>query len=225
VIDAGKAHGSKDMEINTAIRNRRSIRAFTGEAVSEAEIRDLLDVSRWAPSWANTQSITTFVVSGAALEAIKDAYRTKNASQTPREFDIPPPKPDWPAIYAARTRQLRAVRSAIEADKPGPSPIDFYGAPVVLFLAVDEALQPEYAAFDAGLLTQTLSLAAHARGLGTVIMAMAVGYPDVLRRVLEGSAGKRFIIGIALGHPDEKAPVNRFPRERASLDEQVSWVR
>jgi len=213
------------MEINSAIRSRRSIRAFTGEAVSEAELRDLLEVSRWAPSWANTQSITTFVVSGTALEAIKDGFHSKVASDAPRAFDITPPKPEWPPVYAGRTQRLRAARSALETGRAGPGPADFYGAPVVLFLAVDETLQPEYAAFDGGLLAQTLGLAAHGRGLGTVIMAMAVGYPDVLRRVLPGSSGKRFIIGIALGHPDNEAPVNRLPRERATLDEQVSWAR
>jgi nitroreductase len=94
----------------------------------------------------------------------------------------------------------------------------------MVFFAIDERLQCEYACFDAGLLVQTFCLAAHAKGLGTCIMAMAVAYPDVLHELLPQARDQRFVVGVALGVPDREAPVNRFERQRAGLDEWVSWM-
>ncbi len=43
------------LDVFEAIRNRRSIRAFTGEDVSEEEVERLIDAARWAPSAGNIQ--------------------------------------------------------------------------------------------------------------------------------------------------------------------------
>jgi len=45
-----------------AIRNRRSIRAYTGENVSEEEVERLIDAARWAPSAGNIQPWEFIVV-------------------------------------------------------------------------------------------------------------------------------------------------------------------
>jgi nitroreductase len=168
------------------------------------------------------------VVAGAALDRIKAAYRVRTERKAPRQFDIPPHQPDWPPHLRARTEQLMTTRrAATEAAAPAspPAPADFFGAPVVVFFAVDERLQAEYACFDTGLLVQTFCLAAHARSLGTCIMAMAVGYRDVLHEQIPQTNGQRFVVGVALGVPDREAPVNRFERQRAGLAELVTWVR
>ncbi|HPV42751.1 MAG TPA: nitroreductase family protein, partial [Spirochaetota bacterium] len=49
------------MELKEAILKRRSIRKFTDYQVTDAEIDELLEAARWAPSWANTQ-VWEFVV-------------------------------------------------------------------------------------------------------------------------------------------------------------------
>ena len=54
------------MEFDSVIRGRRSIRAYTGEAVPEELIREILDAARWAPSWRNTQAGNVWVLSGDA---------------------------------------------------------------------------------------------------------------------------------------------------------------
>ncbi len=216
------------MDLETAIRSRRSVRQFTDEPVPEEVIRELLDAARWAPSWANTQCWGLFVVTGATLDRIKTAYRARAESKAERQFDIPPHKPDWPPQLRARTQQLMATRQAateVAAPAPLPALADFFGAPCVVFFAVDERLQAEYACFDTGLLVQTFCLAAHDRGLGTCIMAMAVGYPDVLHELIPPAHGQRFVVGVALGVPDRDAPVNRFERQRAGLEELVTWVK
>lgn len=41
--------------VSDLIRNRRSVRSFSGEPVSEAKIRSLFEATRWAPSSTNEQ--------------------------------------------------------------------------------------------------------------------------------------------------------------------------
>ena len=43
------------MDVFKAIKNRRSIRAFTDEPVTDEEIEKLIDAARWAPSAGNIQ--------------------------------------------------------------------------------------------------------------------------------------------------------------------------
>jgi nitroreductase len=43
------------LDVFDAIRSRRSVRAFTREAVFDSEIEKLLDAARWAPSAGNIQ--------------------------------------------------------------------------------------------------------------------------------------------------------------------------
>ena len=214
------------MDLETAIRGRRSIRVFTPDTVPEQTIVDILDLARWAPSWANTQGWNVFVVTGGTLERMKGAFRERWAANAERSFEIARPRPDWPPELAARMKQLIAARApSSQAGPPTPGITDFFGAPCLLLLAIDERLEPEYACFDAGLLVQTICLAAHAKGLGTCIMAMAVGYPDVLHAFVPAAAGKRFVVGVAVGVPDLESPVNRFDRQRAALTELVSFRR
>jgi nitroreductase len=214
------------MDLETAIRDRRSVRKFTAEPIPRETIRDLLDVARWSPSWANTQCWRIFVVVDDALDGIKAAFRTRLESKAERRFDLAPHRPDWPPYLRARTQRLLETRqSALGGDAAGPAPSseDLFGAPSLILFAIDERLQPEYACFDTGLIVQTFCLAAHARGLGTCIMARVVAHADLLHEHLPEARGHRFVVGVVLGVPDREAPVNRFERERAALDELVSF--
>jgi nitroreductase len=94
----------------------------------------------------------------------------------------------------------------------------------LLLFAAERGLANDYVLFDSGLLVQSVCLAAYAKGLGTCIMAMAVRDPDTLRELLPHAADKQFIVGVALGYPDEAADINRFERQRAQLEEFVTWA-
>jgi nitroreductase len=212
------------MEIERALRERRSIRAFTDEPVADATIRELLEVARWAPSWANTQGSGVIVVRGAALERIAAAFDARAGIGAERRFDLPPLGPEWPPPLRARMQELLAARERVAGGASPAARAVFFGAPCMVYFTIDEAIQAGYACFDLGLLVQSFCLAAHGRGLGTCIMARAVAYPDLLRELLPQARGRRFVVGVALGVPDRAAPVNGFERQRATLDELASWV-
>jgi len=50
------------LDVFEAIKNRRSVRAFTKEPVSDAEVEQLIDAARWAPSAGNIQPWEFIVV-------------------------------------------------------------------------------------------------------------------------------------------------------------------
>jgi nitroreductase len=214
------------MDLETAIRGRRSIRQFTPDPVPEQTIAEIFDLARWAPSWANTQDWSVFAVTGGTLEKIKAAYRERPAENVKDSLEIPHPQSDWPREMASRTGQfVGELAHSIQGRPPVLDVTSFLDAPWLLLFAIDERLRPEYACFDTGLLVQTVCLAAHAKGLGTCIMAMAVAHPDVLHALVPATAGKRFVVGIAVGVPNQESPVNRFERRRASVSEFVSFSR
>ena len=71
---------------------------------------------------------------------------------------------------------------------------------------------------------QTICLLAHAKGLGTCIMAAAVRYPDLLRRIAFIPDDRRIVAAFAVGYPDPDYPLIRFGRQRADLREFVRWI-
>jgi len=56
------------MDVFKAIKDRRSIRAFTDEPVSKDEVNQLLDAARWAPSAGNIQPWEFVVVQSAKVK-------------------------------------------------------------------------------------------------------------------------------------------------------------
>ena len=211
------------MEFEDVMRGRRSIRRFKPDAVPRELIREILEEARWSPSWANTQAWSIYVVSGKTLQRLKDAGATPGERETAAGPDFRMPR-EWPPHLAARTKQLFDLRSAFAPASGATGPGDFFGAPCVLFCAVERSLASDYVLFDSGLIVQSVCLAACDRGLGTCIMAMAVRDPDTLRDLLPQAADKQFVIGVALGYPDDEAPINRFERQRAPLEELVTWA-
>ena len=214
------------MEFEQALRERRSIRAFKPDPVPEELIREILEAARWSPSWANTQAWHVFVASGETLTKLKSAAPTPATGEAPADPDFRMPR-EWPPQLAARTKQLSFLRDAFAATggEAALAPANFYGAPCVLYFTTEPAIESDYLLFDSGLLVQSVCLAAHDKGLGTCIMAMAVRDPEALRPALPGAADQRFVIAVALGYPDGEAPINRFERRRAQLEEFVAWVR
>jgi nitroreductase len=85
------------MDIEKAVKGRRSIRRFKPEEVPQEIIREILDEARWAPSWGNTQPWELYVVTGETLEKFKKANRQKSMDGETDSSEIPMPEV-WPEI-------------------------------------------------------------------------------------------------------------------------------
>jgi nitroreductase len=214
------------MQVSHAIRERRSARAFLAETVDAETVSQIVELAKWAPSWANSQGWNVYVLSGEPLERLKASIAEKVAAEDPPTPDIPSPK-GWPDYLSQRMVFRRPPAEAPGASETAASVAsvwEFYGAPCVILLAVDASIEPAYACFDAGLFAQTLCLAAEDRGFATCVMATAVRYGELLHAEIPDAEGKHFVVGIAFGLIDHTAVVNRSERNRVELDEIATFI-
>jgi nitroreductase len=221
------------MDINSAVMERRSIRQFKKEPVSEKIIQDILEKARWSPSWGNTQPWEIYVVTGEKLENFKKENKQKLLNGIPPTPEVEMPQ-NWPDIlkkrYIGIGKTVLTSLSIPREDKQarlqyGADMFFLFSAPCLLLFCVDKSLPVSYAFLDVGLILQTICLLAHENGLGTCILAASVSYPQILRQLIPIPQNKTIAIGAAIGYPDFNAPVNKFERERAPLNEFVTWIK
>ena len=107
------------MELEMAVRGRRSIRKFTSKKVPGVLVDEILDAARWAPSWGNTQPWEFYVLTGEPLAAFKEAGARMLADGLAFAPDIPMPEAwAWPG--AERAIQRAGQEPAGHAgDRPG----------------------------------------------------------------------------------------------------------
>ncbi len=221
------------MQLQDAIRQRRSIRQFLPKAVSEDLIRDIIADAIWAPSWGNTQPWEIVVVSGQKMAEFKSKSQEALLAGKEAVPDISMPQV-WPDAYLNRYKELgKSVLGALAIAREDKEArlqhfvkmFGFFDAPAAILVIIDKELALEYAMLDAGIFLQTFCLLAHDRGLGTCILAVMVSYPEIARELFSIPDSKLIIMGAALGWPDPDAPVNCLARKRKSLTEFVSWVK
>jgi nitroreductase len=221
------------MDVFQAVTTRRSIRRFKPDPVPEELIREILDAARWSPSWGNTQPWEIVVATGEPLERFKQANRQRMLDGVSAAPDTAMPDA-WPDTLKRRytdvgkkvLASLDIARGDQEARLRYAGDMSaLFDAPGLLLLCVEKSLAREYAMLDIGAILQTVCLLAHARGLGTCILASSIRYPALIREIIPIPEAKAIIIGAALGFPDGSAPINNFERERTAPDEFTTWVR
>lgn len=72
------------MEVEQAIRTRRTHKAYVPEPVDRATVEELLDLARWAPNHHLTNPWRFRVVGPAALERLKEAAGPEGAKKLDR---------------------------------------------------------------------------------------------------------------------------------------------
>jgi nitroreductase len=72
------------MEVEAAIRTRRTHKAFGPEALSRGQIEELLELARWAPNHNLTAPWRFRVVGPRALERLKEAAGPEGAAKLDR---------------------------------------------------------------------------------------------------------------------------------------------
>jgi len=75
---------TRAMDVETAIRTRRTHKAFAPEPLGRAELEELLELARWAPNHHLTAPWRFRVVGPAALERLKRAAGEEGAAKLDR---------------------------------------------------------------------------------------------------------------------------------------------
>ena len=231
-------------EFSEFLASRRSTRDFLSTPVSPEVIEQILTDSLTAPSWSNTRPFKVAVASGDVRDRISAEFLSRwgvlskimrkgilnklriiysrYGLPTSNRFIVKP----YPAELKPRAERVgremyetlgvtRGDRTA--RDQQWAKNYSFFGAPVELFIYVHKSLHI-YAASDAGLMMQNLSLSAHAQGLGTCAQGAVAIWDDVVRKEFDVPKSYRLLCGVALGYPSDSA-VNDFKANRLSVDE------
>jgi nitroreductase len=72
------------VDVETAIRTRRTHKAYGSEPVDPATLAELLDLGRWAPNHHLTNPWRFYVVGPQALDRLKEAVGAEGASKLDR---------------------------------------------------------------------------------------------------------------------------------------------
>lgn len=188
------------MEVDEAIFTRRSIRRFTADPISDAQLSQLLTAAQWAPSAGNHQPWRFVIIrdagTRAALQRIAEEAHALSAHWDP-EF-----------------------RGGSAIGRPH----DFTRTPVVIAVVADPARGGPHIHGEtthlvgAALAAQNMWLLAHALGLGATFITHVI---EEKVKVLLGIPYDWDLAGLlALGYPDEVAASTRKP-----LEETVSYDR
>lgn len=217
------------MDVIDAIKARYTVRAYKSEPVPKEVLAELMEAALRAPSWANTQTWEFAVVGGEVMRELKQSLAAKASAQEERYPDIP--RPEWPSPYRERSREngirlyqlLGISRDDMEKQLQWyVGMYRFFDAPNGIIVYIDRELSV-WALVNAGIVIQTIALAALNYGLGTTILAASVSYPDEVRRILKIPESKQLVIAIAIGYPDPEAKVNEFRSNREPLETMVTW--
>ncbi len=182
------------MDAVDLIKGRRSVRNFKDVKVSRDLIKEIVDLSRFAPSWTNAQIARYYVIDkDDMLEWIKDnaLYGFKH------NVDI-------------LSKATGAVVLCFEKGRSGN--LEKYGI-------VDSYSDfNTWEEFDSGIACQTFCLAAHSKGVGTCIfgvidkqsLADFISLPDT----------QRISALIVYGYPDE----NKDAKARKAVDDILVFM-
>ncbi len=216
------------MDVIDAIKRRISVRAFKPDPVSRDIVEALLEEARWAASGGNLQPWHVFAVAGDARQRVIDAVKAKLESDPLTDenaFPIYPPHL-WEPYRSRRYElgeQMYELLGIPRKDKPSRllwlmRNYEFFGAPVGLFFAIDERMNPNQWA-HLGMFMMALMLAAEARGLATCAQEAWTMHAKTVSAVLGVEKPLQVYCGMALGFRDPDAPVSRLRSKRAAVDE------
>lgn len=216
------------MSVEEILRTRISVRAFLDKPVDEAAVRKVLEAARWSPSGGNLQPWKVIAVSGAAREQVLQLAASTMAANPAGEADehpIYPPKLGEP--FRSRRykigEDMYALLGVPREDRPArlrwvARNLRFFDAPVGLFFIIDRSLGNGQWA-HLGMFMLAVALAAQQDGLATCMQESWATVRKSLHRHFALPDSELIYCGMALGHADPAAPVNRLRSDRVTVDE------
>lgn len=180
------------MDIVKAIKTRRSIRKYTTEIVSRSDLEDIVELASYAPSWKNTQTPGYVVIQDPVM--LQDIAEHGVAGFT---FNTPTIAGCSALVVMTTTKKL----CGYEKDGSFSTP-----------------KEDKWEMFDAGVAAQTFMLAAHEKGIGTVVLG--IFDEAYIAEKINLEEEKSISALIAVGYPAEK-PV--MPK-RKTLDKLIKFI-
>ena len=211
------------VDVFQAMATRRSVRAFLPTPVPRETVEQILSLASRAPSGSNIQPWQVWVASGAAKDRLcakilaahdrDDPEHTEPYQYYPRE---------WTEPYLSRRRKIGADLYSLLGIAKGDRQAmhrqfgrnyTFFGAPIGLFLGIDDSLEMG-SWLDTGTFLQSILLAARGFGLHTCPQQAFSRYHRLIAEELGIAPSVVIACGIALGYEDTGAVENRLTTQR-----------
>ena len=214
------------MNIEQALQQRRSVRAFTPQTVPGEVARTLLETASQAPSGGNMQPWRVTAVGGQALKDLSARAKVTEPVQRPG-LSYPPGL--WEPYRSRRFENGEELYQALNIGREDKNARlaqlakngEMFGAPVGIFIAVEERMG--YAQWvDLGIYLQSFMLLAAEKGLASCAQGFWRMYNDMLIEQLALPGGYQIAFGIALGYEDTSAPINQWRSSRATSGEWLA---
>ncbi len=220
------------MDVREAVETRFSCRAFLPTPVAQSVVRDILIRAARAPSGGNLQPWHVRALAGKRLEQLKASVRTR-PDLLPygegAEYDIYPRGLKEP--YDTRRREVGAqlyqsIGTARE-DRLGryrqyARNFEFYGASVGLLFFIDRSMgSPQWS--DLGGYIVSVMLLAREHGLHTCGLEAWTHWHKTIYSLLGLPPNLMLFAGMALGHADAGARINKWRSSREPLDVFVKF--
>ncbi len=208
------------------LARRRSVRAFTGRPVPRATVAAICRDARRAPSGANLQPGRFHALAGPPLEDLTAKLAAAEAEGRPHDAEysyFPDPMP--PDLKDRQRAAAQALHAALGIGRRDVAArraqfarnYAFFGAPVGILVTIDRRMG-KGGFMDLGMSLMAFLLAAEARGLATTGIGALANHGRLVHDHLALPEAEMVVCGIALGHPDPDAPVNRTRTERLPLE-------
>ncbi len=163
------------MEFTEALKGRRSIRKYSDKPVTKEEIEKIIELTRFAPTWKNSQTARFYVILNPEL---------KNQIAEKGTCDFSKNKLN---IQGAPALVVQTTVDGISGYNPDGTFTTSKGT--------------HWQSFDAGIACQTFCLTAYDRGFGTLIMG--IFDEEKIRTILNIPETESISALIALGYADE----------------------
>ena len=219
------------MKVSMALTTRKSVRAFTSQAVDKSIIQELLRLAGHAPSGVNTQPWEVAVVTGESKIRLQQAIEGEARKGTPNSLEYKYYPDEWVEPFKSRRKAcglamfstLNITREDKERQREQwMANYRAFDAPVMLLFFVEDILETG-SYLDYGMFIQSIMLAALELGLTTCPQAALAEYPNVVREQLNYSTSKTLICGMALGYEDKDALVNSYRTDRLPVEEYTRF--
>lgn len=177
------------MDLTSGIKTRRSVRKYTAEKIPRRVLEEIVEAARFAPSWENTQIVRyTIIEDRDIIEKLSDIKCMNGFAFNSKTM-----------ARASAVAVLTFVEGRAGFEKDG---------------SYTTSKGDRWQMFDAGAAAQTFCLAAHDKGIGTVI----IGYYDEeeVSKVLTIPEGQQLAAMIPMGFP-EKIPACPKRKEVSEL--------
>lgn len=178
------------MTAKECIMGRRSIRRFKADAVSHELLAEVVETASFAPSWKNTQIARYTAVEGE----LKDKIAAEATTVFPGNGKIIENAPVLIVVSVIKNR------CGYERDGSFTTP-----------------RKDTWQMFDAGVAAQTFCLAAHEKGLGTVIQG--IFDQAKVEEILGTPEDQEVVTLIPLGYADEEPAAPR----RKTVEDLLSF--